>query len=167
MFAGGWRAHRLGGGCIVGTDGTVLRRGLTLPRNLRAVGDGLLVENSGAGELLMVNPGTGDAEVILRWSAVCAGLAVHRRWAVVGLSAPDGDDFADLPAFAAGDGPVSDGLALVNLDTAQVEGTLGLVGRSEGVTSVAVLEGSRWPVLAVPRGTTARSMVSVSPPVRL
>ena len=91
------------------------------------------------------------------------GCGVHRHWAVVGLSAPDGSDFADLPVAAASTSSVSDGLALVDLDTGRIEGSLRLEGRSRGVTSVAVLEGSRWPALAVPRGTTARATVTVGP----
>jgi uncharacterized protein (TIGR03032 family) len=165
--ADGWRAGRAGGGCIVGTDGTVIRRGLTLPRTPRAAGDDLLVANAGAGELLAINLGSGDAEIIRRWSAACSALAVHGRWAVIGISAPNGSDYADLPAFAAGVGPVSDGLALVDLETGQVGGTVELEGRSEGVTAVAVVAEGRWPALAVPRGTTARSMVTVGPLVEL
>jgi uncharacterized protein (TIGR03032 family) len=162
--AEGWRAGRLGGGCVVGTDGTMLVRGLTLPRTLRTFGDHLLVANAGVSELLSVSLASGQTEVVVGSLPVAAGLAVHRHWAIVGLSGPDRKDFAGLPAIVPGAAPISDGLALVDLDTGRVEGSVHLEGRSQGVASVAVLEATRWPALAVPRGSIARETVSVGPP---
>lgn len=115
----------------------------------------------------MVDVGTGGAETVAAWPAVCTGLAVHQRWAVVGLSAPLGTELAGLPAFATSTGHACDGLALVSLETGRVEGRVDLQGRSEGVASVAILEASAWPVVAVPRGTTARRMVTVGPSIPL
>jgi protein O-GlcNAc transferase len=170
--ADGWRSNRLGGGCLVGTDGRVLTEGLTLPRTPRAVGDQLLVANAGTGELLAVDLASGTTDVVAAWPEPCVALAVHKRWALVGLSAASGVDYEDLPVADRGAGPHAsgagaDGLALVDLDSGRVVGTLHLDGRSLGVSSIAVLEGCRRPAVVVPRSAPARDMVVVGPPERL
>jgi uncharacterized protein (TIGR03032 family) len=167
-----WLSDPVGRGCIVGTDGTTLATGLTIPRAPRASTMGgrstLFVAESGSGELKRLDVETGNIETVRQWPAACSALAIHDHWAVVGLSSPTGDDdLSGLPAFAGRDAARRDGLAVVNLLTGQVEGTLELQGRAMGLSSIAILTGTRWPTVAVPRGSTARSVITVAPAEKL
>ena len=142
-----------GGGCVVGADATILATGLTLPVAPRIVDGALVVADSGTGALLSIERRSGETSMVRAWRSACSALAVHGQWAVVGLSAPVGSEFADLPAFADGRVSTCDALALVNLITGEVEGTIALHGRGVGITSIAVYHGQP---LALPGFTPRR-----------
>jgi protein O-GlcNAc transferase len=158
--ADGWRAGRVGGGLVVSTAADELVDGLTMPTTIRSHEGRLLVVDAGAGELLSVDR-DGSRDTVLGWPALLGGLAVHHDHAVIGAGWPDPDADRDLPVAARAG--TSDALLLVDLRTGRVDGTLELEGRSQGVTSIAVLEGARWPLVATPRGPTGRNTVMVGP----
>ncbi len=160
---GGWKAGRVGGGCVVSTDGETLCDGLTMPRSPRPHGAGLLIANAGGGALVWAEVQGGGSEEIGRWPAACSAVGVHDFTAVVGLSSPVGTDYAGLPDFEGGDVRPNDGLVLLDLHTGRERGTMDLMGRGIGIASIVVLPGVRWAAIAPPRGPDARSMVVLGP----
>jgi uncharacterized protein (TIGR03032 family) len=161
---GEWRAARAGGGSIVSTNGIDLCEGLTMPAAPRLSGSDLVIPDSGSGRLLRADTGSGLIEVVRGWVGACSAVAVHGRTAVVGVSSPLGAQYDDLPAFDGAPVQDHDSIVLVDLDSGVERGRLDLAGRGIGIESMLVLAGSRWPVLAPPRGPDARRMVSIGAP---
>lgn len=84
---GGWRAHKATGGVLIDIpSNTVIRRGLSMPHSPRWHGDRLWLLNSGAGELLTIDPTTGEATVVCVLPGFLRGLACVGDYALIGLS---------------------------------------------------------------------------------
>jgi protein O-GlcNAc transferase len=160
---GGWRAGRVGGGCVVSTGDEVLCDGLTMPRAPRFFANKLLVPDTGSGRLLAVPIDGGGPEVVNRWTGAPSAVAVHDSAALVGLSSPRLRDFEDLPAFDGADVPINDALLVLDLSSGEEIGRLELLGRGNGISAIAVLPGVRWPKVAEPRGVEGRRMTSLAP----
>jgi len=84
--AGGWRENKATSGVVVDveTDEIVLD-GLAMPHSPRWHEGRLWILNSGAGELLVVDPAGGRAEVVCRLPGYLRGLAFVGPYALLGL----------------------------------------------------------------------------------
>jgi protein O-GlcNAc transferase len=83
----GWRQRREQGGCVIDVeDGEIVIDTLSMPHSPRLYDDRLLVLNSGAGELGWVDRATRRFEPIAFCPGFLRGLAIHRHYAIVGLS---------------------------------------------------------------------------------
>ena len=84
---GGWRERKADGGVLidVSANETILG-GLSMPHSPRWYNGRLWVLNSGAGELVVVDPETGRSEVVCRLRSYLRGLCFVRHYALVGLS---------------------------------------------------------------------------------
>jgi len=84
--AGGWRSNKASGGVVLDLDdGAVVASGLSMPHSPRWHDGRLWVLNSGAGELLVVDPQTGRAEVVCELPGYLRGLCFVGSYAVVGM----------------------------------------------------------------------------------
>jgi len=84
---GGWRENKARGGVLIDVEThAILADGMAMPHSPRWYDGRLWVLNSGTGELLLIDPATGE------WSVVCAlpgylrGLCFAGPYALVGLS---------------------------------------------------------------------------------
>ena len=85
--AGGWRERKATGGVLIDveTDEIVLA-GLAMPHSPRWHDGKLWLLNSGAGELLLVDPQSGRYDVVCRLPGYLRGLCFCGPYALVGLS---------------------------------------------------------------------------------
>ncbi|MGD0517769.1 MAG: TIGR03032 family protein [Thermoguttaceae bacterium] len=85
--AGGWRENKAGGGVIIDVaSGEIVTEGLSMPHSPRLYDGRLWVLNSGAGELLMIDPASGRQDVVCSLPGYLRGLSFIGPYAVVGLS---------------------------------------------------------------------------------
>jgi uncharacterized protein (TIGR03032 family) len=84
---GGWRANKAAGGVLIEVPtNEILVAGLSMPHSPRWYAGRLWVLNSGAGELLTVDPGTREVTVVCRLAGYLRGLCFVGPYAVVGMS---------------------------------------------------------------------------------
>lgn len=85
--AGAWRERKATGGVLIDIDsGETILAGLAMPHSPRWHDGKLWLLNSGAGELLFVDPKSGSTEVVCRLSGYLRGLCFHGPYAIVALS---------------------------------------------------------------------------------
>lgn len=85
--AGGWREKKASGGVLVDvTNDEIVLGGLSMPHSPRWHDGRLWVLNSGAGELLAVDPDRGQSEVVCSMAGYLRGLCFAGPYALVGLS---------------------------------------------------------------------------------
>jgi uncharacterized protein (TIGR03032 family) len=85
--AGGWRANKAHGGCLVDVPGgEILTRGLSMPHSPRWHDGQLWLLESGTGRFLLVDPDTGKGEAVAELPGFARGLALVGPYAFVGLS---------------------------------------------------------------------------------
>ncbi len=84
--AGGWREEKATGGVLIDVSGDeIVLRGLSMPHSPRWHEGRLWVLNSGAGELLLVDPASGESTVVSRLPAYLRGLCFVGPYALVGM----------------------------------------------------------------------------------
>ncbi|MGH8582813.1 MAG: TIGR03032 family protein [Gammaproteobacteria bacterium] len=92
----GWRNERRNGGCLVRlSDDAVIAEGLSMPHSPRWYQGRLWLLDSGNGYLGYVDTETGRFERVTFCPGYARGLALHKGYAIVGLSGP-----RDEPTFA-------------------------------------------------------------------
>ncbi len=105
--AGGWREQKASEGCILEVPSSkVITAGLAMPHSPRMHQDMLWVLNSGKGEIITVDPNSGQQEMIVSLPGYTRGLAIVGKYAFIGLSKiretaifgnlPIGDRFDEL-----------------------------------------------------------------------
>ena len=146
----GWREHRRDGGIVMDVrSGEVVARGLSMPHSPRAVDGRLFVLNSGAGEFGTVDLASGRFEAVCFCPGYARGLAVHGRFAIIGLSAcREQRTFSGLPldeALARHEAKARCGLLVVDLRTGDVVHSVNIGGVVCELFDVAVLAGVRTP----------------------
>ena len=141
---GGWRAGKATGGVVVDTDtGAVVVRGLAMPHSPRWHQDRLWVLNSGAGELLAVDPRDGRAETVAALPGYLRGLAFAGPHALVGLcQVRERHIFGGLPVQSRFP-RLRCGVALVDLRSGRPAGLLEFTAGCTELFEVAVLPGPR------------------------
>lgn len=84
---GAWRADKARGGVLIDVEsGEIICRGLSMPHSPRWHEGRLWVLNSGAGEMLAVEPESGRRQVVCRLPGYLRGLSLVGPYALVGLS---------------------------------------------------------------------------------
>lgn len=142
----GWRAHRRDGGQVIDVaSGEVAAAGLSMPHSPRLRDGRLWLVQSGTGEFGHVDLATGRFEPICFLQGFARGGAFVGDWAVIGVSRPRADrTFAGLALderLAREGVAPSCHLAVVNLNTGDVEHRLLIEGVVEELYDVAALPG--------------------------
>lgn len=85
--AGGWREHKATGGVLIDVESNeIILGGMAMPHSPRWHDEKLWVLNSGAGELLQVDPSSGESVVVCTLPGYLRGLCFVGPFALVGLS---------------------------------------------------------------------------------
>lgn len=88
-IADGWRDHRRSGGIIIDVASReIVARDLSMPHSPRLYRDRLWVLDSGRGELLTIDPASGERASVAFCPGYARGLAFIGDYAVIGLSRP-------------------------------------------------------------------------------
>ena len=83
----GWRENKAFGGMIMDIDSNeMIVDGLSMPHSPRWYQNKLWVLESGAGQLITIDPATGDKTVVAQVPGFCRGIDFIERYAIIGLS---------------------------------------------------------------------------------
>lgn len=134
----GWRAQKAIGGILIDiAQNAILCRGLSMPHSPRWWGDRLWVLNSGAGELLTVNPTTGETTVVCVLPGFLRGFTCVGDYALIGLSRiRETNIFGGLPLQERFEDLVC-GVAIVHLPSGN---RVGLLEFTAGYTELSDLQ---------------------------
>lgn len=138
---GGWRANKLNGGILMDVDTQeILLDGLAMPHSPRLVGDEIYYLQSAVGELWKYHVPTGSNERICEVPGFARGMSFYQNFLFIGLSQirEDSKDFGKMPI--ASKNPIA-GVAIVNLQTRQVEGLLEYKSAVKELYDVHILPG--------------------------
>lgn len=150
--AGAWRAHRRDGGVILDVDsGETVASGLSMPHSPRLHNDKLYCLQSGTGEFGRIDRDSGAFEPLCFLPGFARGVTFVGNHAVIGVSRPRKEK--TFEGLALSDRLTEKGmeptcmLAVVNLDTGDIEHSLEMRGVVQELYDVAFLKGIRRPKL--------------------
>jgi uncharacterized protein (TIGR03032 family) len=144
--AGGWRANRSCGGCLMDVPGgEVVARGLCMPHSPRWHDGRLWLLESGTGRLVLADPAGGRVEVVAELPGFARGLALAGPYAFVGLSKIRPTSAMDGVPLAGRRADLKCGVGVVDLRTGRATALLELQTAVEEVFDVQLLSGLRFP----------------------
>jgi uncharacterized protein (TIGR03032 family) len=147
----GWRANKVHSGCLIDVaSGETVARGFAMPHSPRAHHGRIWMLNSGAGQLVLVDPASGRAETVTELPGYTRGLALHDRFAFVGLSKiRETATFGGMP-IAERRPDLKCGVGVVDLGTGRLVAHLEFLTGVEEIFDVQFVSGARCPVLSGP-----------------
>ncbi len=144
--AGGWRANKPQGGCLMEVgSGEIISRGLSMPHSPRWHQGRLWLLESGTGQLVLVDPGTGRRQRIAELPGFARGLIFSGPYAFVGLSKIRKTSAMDGVPLAERREQLKCGVAVVDLRNGQVIGLLEFQTAVEEIFDVQLVPGLRFP----------------------
>lgn len=161
----GWRADRQGGGAVIDIDSDeVVVSGLTMPHSPRVHDGALWLLDSGRGQIVRVDIGSGNREDIAFCPGFLRGLVFHKDFAVVTVSMAREGKFKDL-AIQAGleerQLEAQCGILIVDTRTGQTVHSILLGGKFTEMFDVAILPGVRNPMTIGPATVEMIGAVSI------
>jgi uncharacterized protein (TIGR03032 family) len=144
--AGGWRADKAHGGCILDIPtGEFVTRGLSMPHSPRWHDGRLWVLESGTGSVVLVDRATGQRETIAKLPGFVRGLAIVGPYAFIGLSKIRPTSAMDGVPLAERRDELKCGVAAVDLRSGQAVAFLEFQTAVEEIFDVQLLPGIRFP----------------------
>jgi uncharacterized protein (TIGR03032 family) len=144
--AGGWRADKPHGGCIIDIpSGEFVTRGLSMPHSPRFRDEKLWVLESGTGSVVLVDRSTGQRETVLTLPGFTRGLAIAGRYAFVGLSKIRATSAMDGVPIAAQRDQLKCGVAAIDLAQGRLAGLLEFQTAVEEIFDIQLLPNIRFP----------------------
>ena len=146
--AGGWRDGKATGGVLVDVDtDEIVLHGMSMPHSPRWYNNHLWVLNSGAGELLTIDPSSGQSTVVCSLPGYLRGLCFAGPYALVGLSKiREKHIFGGLPIQERSD-PLRCGVAVVDLRSGASAGMFEFASGCEELYDVQFLPGVYRPMI--------------------
>ena len=165
--ASGWREHRADGGAVIDVrSGEVVVRGLSMPHSPRLHRGRLWVLEAGTGGFGWVDRERGELVTIARCPGFARGLRLCGDYAVIGVSKPRDQTFADLPVGSAlaarGEAPIC-GIFIIDLRDGSLAHSVNITGAVEEIYDVALFPGTTAPLLVGLQGDEARELVFLGP----
>lgn len=157
----GWRDGKLGGGIVMDVaNNEVILRGLAMPHSPRWYQDKLWVLSSGTGELLQVDPNSGDTEVVCALPAYLRGLCFSGNHALIGMcKIRETNIFGGMPVQEKHE-KLKCGVAVVSLSSGEWVGTLEFTAGCTEIYDVRMLDGVQRPNILNLEKEAARQAVS-------
>jgi len=145
---GQWREKKATGGVLIDVESDeVVLAGLAMPHSPRWYDNRLWVLNSGAGELLVVDPASGQATAVCGLSGYLRGLAFVGPYALIGLSKiREKHIFGGLPVQQR-NARLQCGVAVVDLRSGAPVGMFEFTAGCEELYDVQFLPGVRRPMI--------------------
>lgn len=166
--AGAWREHRGDGGMVLDVEtGEPVVTGLSMPHSPRLHDGRLYLIQSGTGEFGEVDLDTGKFQPMCFLPGFARGVGFIGHHAIIGVSRPRREKtFEGLALDArleeAGAQPTCM-LAVVNLETGDIEHSLEIAGAVQELYDVTVLRGIRRPMILGFRTPEIRFMIRPAP----
>jgi uncharacterized protein (TIGR03032 family) len=159
--AGAWRERKATGGVLIDVESDeILLDGLAMPHSPRWHDGRLWLLNSGAGELLLVDPQSGRTEAVCRLPGFLRGLCFYGPYAIVGLSR-----IRERHIF--GGLPVQDrckkllcGVAVVEIRSGREVGLFEFTSGCEEIYDVQFLPGAMRPMILSLEKPAARQAIT-------
>ena len=147
----GWRPNKVNSGCLIDVgSGETVARGFAMPHSPRVHAGRVWLLHSGAGQLVQIDPVRGHVHTVTELPGYTRGLALHDRFAFVGLSKiRETSTFGGMP-IAARRPELKCGVGVVDLTTGRLTAHLEFVTGVEEIFDVQVVPGARCPVLSGP-----------------
>lgn len=147
----GWRAQKTTGGCLIDVaSGQTVARGFAMPHSPRIHAGRIWMLHSGAGQLVWIDPANGQAETVAELPGYTRGLAMHDRYAFVGLSKiRETSTFGGMP-IAERRPELKCGVGVIDLGTGRLVAHLEFVSGVEEIFDVQVVPFARCPALSGP-----------------
>ncbi len=146
-----WRANKSTSGCLIDvSSGQTVARGFAMPHSPRVHQGRIWVLHSGVGHLVQIDPRNGQAETVAELPGYTRGLAIHDRYAFIGLSKiRETSTFGGMP-IAARRRDLKCGVGVVDLGSGRLVAHLEFISGVEEIFDIQVLPGVRCPVLSGP-----------------
>ena len=143
---GGWRDNKVSGGVVIDIkNNEVITRDLAMPHSPRYYRKHLYVLNSGAGELLRVNPDNGECVVVCQLQGYLRGLSLVDNYAIVGLcKIRESNIFGGMPVQERYENLLC-AIAVVNIKTGKQEGLFEFTAGCEEIFDTGFLQGVQRP----------------------
>ncbi len=151
---GGWREQKSTGGCLLEVpSGRVVAEGLCMPHSPRLHAERLWLLNSGRGELVQVDPDSGEVSVVANLPGYTRGMACLGPVAAVGLSKiRESSTFGGVPIAEKRD-ELRCGVALVELGSGKTLATLEFAEGVDEIFDVQWIPGVRCPAISGPHAS--------------
>lgn len=147
-IAGGWRADKPHGGCIIDiASGEFVTRGLSMPHSPRWHEGRLWVLESGLGGLARVDRASGKWETICQLPGFTRGMALIGPYAFIGLSKIRATSAMDGVPLAERREELKCGVAVVDLRSGTAVAMLEFQTAVEEIFDVQLIPGVRFPEL--------------------
>lgn len=164
----GWRERRDQGGVLIAyPDGRIVTDQLSMPHSPRVLPGGqVLLLDSGRGQIVRVDPRSGDKTDIAFCPGFLRGMAVHDGHAIVTVSKPRNGTFAGLDLdgqLASRDAEPWCGVLIVDLATGDIVEWIRLEGGITELFDVAAMPGVRCPMSLGPASLEIRSTITFDP----
>lgn len=144
--AGGWRAGKPHGGCIIDVPtGEIVTRGVCMPHSPRWHDSRLWALESGTGGVVLVDPASGKRETVATLPGFTRGLAIAGPYAFVGLSKIRPTSAMDGVPIATRRDELKCAVAAVDLRRGGVIGCVEFQTAVEEIFDVQLLTGIRFP----------------------
>ena len=159
--AGGWRADKPQGGCIMDVaSGEFVTRGLCMPHSPRLHGGKLWVLESGTGGVVLVDLPSGQRETVATLPGFTRGLAIAGPYAFVGHSKIRPTSAMDGVPLAQRREQLRCGVGVVDLRSGKTVAVLDFRTAVEEIFDVQLLPGIRFPeVLGFQKETLSHTFV--------
>ncbi|MGY4398998.1 uncharacterized protein (TIGR03032 family) [Sphingomonas sp. UYAg733] len=163
----GWRERRHEGGVLieVETDRVVTDQ-LSMPHSPRVYGDSVLTLDSGRGQIIRIDPKTGERTDIAFCPGFLRGMSIHNGHALVTVSKPRNGTFAGLAlddAMNERDAEPWCGVLIVNLASGDIVEWVKLEGFITELFDVTAMPGVVCPMSVGPDTLEIRSTISFDP----
>jgi uncharacterized protein (TIGR03032 family) len=163
-MAHGWRANKAQGDCLLEVStSAVICRGLSMPHWPRWQDGRLWLLESGTGQLLLVDPATGQRQRVADMPGFARGLALAGPYAFVGLSRIRTTSAMDRVPLADRRESLKCGVAVVDLGSGRVVALLEFQTAVEEIFDVQLLPGRRFPEVIGFQQETIRHTFVVPP----
>lgn len=167
-IAGGWREHRRDGGVVIDVASRdIVAQGLSMPHSPRLYNDNLYLIQSGKGLFGRIDPKTGTFDEICFLPGYARGLSFLGKYAIIGVSKPRRDAaFEGLELqerLEAGKISARCMVAVVNLETGDIEHRVEINGIVQELYDVACLAGVRRPMALGFKTDEIRFMIKPAP----
>lgn len=165
--ADGWRDHRHNGGLVMDVrSDDVVCEGLSMPHSPRWHKGKLWLLNSGTGEIGRVDQRSGRFEPVCFLPGYARGLAIHGRYALVGLSKARNRSFSGLQLddeLQRRNAEARCGIVVVDLETGDLLHHMRIEGVVEELFDVTVIPGAIRPMLLGFKTDEIKRMVRFGP----